>query len=464
MARVAKVGPPPDEAVGWGSEGAVASVQNGFSTNEFSKGPLSRFGDVFPLPVPVDDGFAGCESDLASRRSRQRVHRRRTLMDRERGTVWALNHLAGFSDASLWPLSPLNAAQRHINSRIRRAHKERAPPVLQESPQAALRQLLQKKAGSYSSDQPGQLASYVRERLSLPKGQDDPVQLSEILPSLERHQLENFTEEMMLSDEEIAGVLEKGLEGLRHIDPVLERNPRNYHEFISDLYECKLVGFTAAPKVQVGAFVVTKKGDRQRLIIDARRTNRLFRTPPSTNLGSIESWSRLECKRDETLFIAQEDVKDFFYRLRIDQKLGEYFALPVINPSMLQECLGYMPMELQELVDRHEGPYYPFLKVLPMGFSWAFHLAHQAHMELARRVLPTSVLIKDRRPAVRMGQADGGCVSAMLIYADNNNHLGVDLGQVTQDQQRVMAELHWRRTTLCMGVACVKVWAFVWTV
>ena len=322
------MGPPPDKAEGGGGEGAATSVRNVFSTSEFSKGPLSRFGDVFPLPIPVDDGFAGCVSGLASRRSRQRVHRRRTLMDRERGTVWALNHLAGFSDASTWPLSHLNAAQRHINSRIRRAHKERAPPAVQESPQAALRQLLRKKAGTYSSDQPGQLASYVRERLSLPKGQGEPVRLTEILPPRERHQLENFAAEMMLGDEEIAGVLERGLDGLRHIDPVLAHNPRRYHEFVADLYDCKLVGFTVTPKVQVGAFVVTKKGDRQRLIVDARRTNRLFRTPPSTNLGSIESWARLECNPGETLFMAQEDVKDFFYRLRIDQKVGGVLCAP----------------------------------------------------------------------------------------------------------------------------------------
>ncbi|CAE7299586.1 UPF1 [Symbiodinium sp. CCMP2592] len=308
--------------------------------------------------------------------------------------------------------------------------------------QAALRQLLRKKAGTYSSDQPGQLASYARERLSLPRGQGEPVRLTDILPPRERHQLENFADEMMLGDEEIAGVLERGLDGLRHIDPVLAHNPRRYHEFVADLYDCKLVGFTVTPRVQVGAFVVTKKGDRQRLIVDARRTNRLFRTPPSTNLGSIESWARLECSQGETLFMAQEDVKDFFYRLRIDQKLGEYFALPMVDPLLLQECLGYMPEELQALADRHEGPYYPFLTVLPMGFSWAFHLAHQAHMEVARRVLPDSLLVKDRRPAVRMGRADGECQTAMLIYADNNNHLGVDLGQVDRDQERVMEELH----------------------
>ena len=60
--------------------------------------------------------------------------------------------------------------------------------------------------------------------------------------------------------------------------------------------------------------------------------------------------------------MAQEQVKGFFYRfyrLRIDQKSGEYFALPMVDPFMLPECLDYMPEELQALADRHEGPYYP---------------------------------------------------------------------------------------------------------
>ena len=64
---------------------------------------------------------------------------------------------------------------------------------------------------------------------------------------------------------------------------------------------------------------MTKKGDRQRLILDCRPSNRLFRTPPSTILGSTEAWGRLEMDEDETLFVAQEDVRDF----SIDWVLGK---------------------------------------------------------------------------------------------------------------------------------------------
>ena len=58
--------------------------------------------------------------------------------------------------------------------------------------------------------------------------------------------------------------------------------------------------------------MVTKKAGKQRLIVDARRTNKLFRTPPTTILGSVEAWSRLEVEEQSEVFVAQEDVKDFF--------------------------------------------------------------------------------------------------------------------------------------------------------
>ena len=118
-------------------------------------------------------------------------------MDRARGTAWALNVLAGYEDSSSWPQAPLNRAQAAVNSRILAAHRARPPPVVQQSPQAALRQLLSRKAGSgYDLDQPGCLASYDRARLSLPKDQNEPVLLEEILPVREREMLQNFEAEI----------------------------------------------------------------------------------------------------------------------------------------------------------------------------------------------------------------------------------------------------------------------------
>ena len=413
----------------------------GLGADDFSHEPLQRWGDVFPIPLPVDGGFGGSEASLSSRRSRQRVHKRRTLVDRARGTAWALNMLAGYEDSSSWPRAPLNRAQAAVNSRILAAHRARPPPGVQQSPQAALRQLLSRKAGSgYDLDQPGCLASYDRARLSLPRDQHEPVLLEEILPLRERVMLRNFEAEMMLGDEERGAVIERGFHRDCFVDPVLEGDANQYHQFVSDLYRCHLVGFTTKPKVQVGVFVVTKKAGRQRLIVDARRTNKLFRTPPLTLLGSSDCWSRVEL--DQDMFVAQEDVKDFFYRLRIDRHLGEYFALPPIDVELLRRELDYVPEVLSGM--DAEATVHPYLRVLPMGFSWAFHLAHQAHVELATRTLPQSVQVRDRHAAPVMGSGFGRCESAMLIYADNANHLGISRDQVDREQREMREALHGR--------------------
>ena len=80
---------------------------------------------------------------------------------------------------------------------------------------------------------------------------------------------------MLLSAEKAAAVIENG-DGSCHVDPVLSRDAKAYHQFASDLHDCHLVGFTDRQKIQVGCFKVTKKGDKQRLTLDARPANRLF--------------------------------------------------------------------------------------------------------------------------------------------------------------------------------------------
>ncbi|CAK9112246.1 unnamed protein product [Durusdinium trenchii] len=126
-----------------------------------------------------------------------------------------------------------------------RAHVDRPPPDSHQSPQAALRQLL-KIGAAYES--PGQLASYVREKVSLPSGQEAAVELLSILPDRDRKILENFEEEMLLGPEERAAVLETGVEGLSHMDPLLANDAKRYHQFVSELYKSGLIGFTSILK------------------------------------------------------------------------------------------------------------------------------------------------------------------------------------------------------------------------
>lgn len=121
-------------------------------------------------------------------------------------------------------------------------------------------------------------------------------------------------------------------------------------------------------------------------------------------------------------------MRDFFYRLGISKELGEHFALPGLSVPEIRssETLMQVP-SLRELVEKNQVSYiYPHLSVLPMGFSWAFHLAHQAHWTLALRMLPGVRLVEDRTPVPPLGRGD----CALLLYADNANHLGTDAAKV----------------------------------
>ena len=304
--------------------------------NQFSNEPRGQHGDLFPMPLPVDHGFPGEVGGISSRRARQRVQKRRLLLLREAETVRALNNLAGFKDEGRWPAFAVNHVQEAVLRRVHKAHLHRPPPVEQQSGQAALRQLLKSKApGGYQLEPigAGSLASYVPEKLSLPRGQGKPVDLKTILPPREKRQLENFKTEMLLSPEEMAGVQERGFHGDCYLDPQLQHNPDLYHRFVADLEMSNLLAYTTTPRVQIGAFMVNKKNNKQRLVIDARRANRLFRSPPTTVLGSVEAWSRLEVQDHQDVFMAQEDVKDFFYRLSIDRDLSEFSVYPPLTPT-----------------------------------------------------------------------------------------------------------------------------------
>ena len=77
-----------------------------------------------------------------------------------------------------------------------------------------------------------------------------------------------------------------------------------------------------------------------------------------------------------------------------------------------------------------------------MGFSWAFHLAHQCHVDLARRSLPGVPLVRDQTAAPRLGRGKDGVDRALLIYADNANHLGISHPTVDANQKALMEALH----------------------
>ena len=104
-----------------------------------------------------------------------------------------------------------------------------------------------------------------------------------------------------------------------------------------------------------------KENDMLRLVIDARRANRRFADAPGVALATPEALARLEVADGVTPYMAEVDVDNCFYRLRIDHDLGRFFCLPPIRAS---EAGVYMArgkvVDGSDLVWHH-------LSVLPMG-------------------------------------------------------------------------------------------------
>ncbi|CAE8640645.1 unnamed protein product [Polarella glacialis] len=126
----------------------------------------------------------------------------------------------------------------------------------------------------------------------------------------------------------------------------------------------------------VTPFFVTEKGGKLRLIFDCRTVNLRFKKAPKIAMGSGSSWASLEVAEGEQLWIAQSDIKDYFYSLALPAALAQFFCLPSIDASLLTEW--GVPGALGGF-SNYQGRCYPRLRVVPMGWSWGMWIAQRAH-------------------------------------------------------------------------------------
>ena len=107
------------------------------------------------------------------------------------------------------------------------------------------------------------------------------------------------------------------------------------------------------------------------------------------------------------------------------------FCLPNISVDLLSTAFLSQGLPVSEEVLELGTPFTdiaPRFRVLPIGFSWAFHLVHVVHEERATRSLPGAPFIRDRQPLPDLTKA-----TAILVYADNCDHIGLD--QVMVDKK-----------------------------
>ena len=188
-------------------------------------------------------------------------------------------------------------------------------------------------------------------------------------------------------------------------------------DFLQKLAAGGFIRLLSRSEARVGAFVVTKKDGRQRLVVDCRAANRRFRPTPHLPMGTGAAWSELVLQPEQPFFIALSDIKDYFYCLAIPDDLCEFFAFePITGPeaaALAREfpALGN-PADFENLEQ-----VFPCLQVLPMGWSWSFHFAQVALSHSVKNILdlPSGNLILDREPLSEPGDTQ----ALVLPYCDN---------------------------------------------
>ena len=132
-------------------------------------------------------------------------------------------------------------------------------------------------------------------------------------------------------------------------------------------------------------------------------------------MASGTAWSRVELKPHEELYIGQCDIKDCFYNIGINDELGAFFCLPAVDTELLRG-LGVPATEFVHA--SAEGKTWPFLRRLPMGFSWAFWIVQQLHAHQVRVALggSTAQELTDHGPVPDLSRGP-----FLLTYCDNGN-------------------------------------------
>ena len=90
------------------------------------------------------------------------------------------------------------------------------------------------------------------------------------------------------------------------------------------------------------------------------------------NRCESQNLCKVRIRSQQGMFVAQEDVKDFFYRIVISSELSAYVGLPPISYDTLARAFTSADLQPpQGLANEHGSFVRATLCLLPVGFSWA---------------------------------------------------------------------------------------------
>lgn len=394
-----------------------------------------RSRDVFPLPHLA---IQKLQNQSMCRSVSRRVSCRGHITERVNLAVDSLNSLffGGMTHCpkrdAVGDLGELNLNQRLAMTDLIAAVKRLGAPPARDS--GALK-ALRVAASSYFSPEVGvgDVVAMQFDRLSLPSDGTAGVDLMAAIEPSIRDVVDKF-EDFMLQDADVWTSISRDSSHLKpYSDPSLKSRPK-YLSFIKMLHDRGILSFTDRCRGRAGAFTVSKKPKvvdgvtkhRQRLVLDCRQTNQLFRPAPHTELGSLASLTEIKLPAGEKLFISGADIQDCFYAVHIPAEMMQFFCLEFdVTPE--EAC--WVSGSDSWIGRYHSGSRVlsPCINVLPMGFSWSFFLVQHIHQSSVCRSLNISEdsLFLDGRPCPTL--VPGSIYS--MPYCDNIHSicLGSDL-------------------------------------
>lgn len=393
---------------------------------------IDRWRELFPIPL-CSNSVRGDTGSSSSRRRRVKVQR---LHEESMQVIECLNEMysssTNFSHAG-GSTTAQRASQHAIFSQLARQKQPVKPCKEREAVEELLRTSL-----SYSGDEAQtSVVSYERDLVSLPQCAAEPVALDQVLDNHGRELIKDTSRCMLLSMEEWGQVCEQNQPIKTYMDVKLQSDLGAYAMFVHDLFLKGMIEFNSNPKDVVAPFFVKKKDGRQRMVLDCRAVNRRFRQPPPVALAAGYSWTRLELPEHSKLYVAQSDIKDYFYSLSLPEDLRSMFCLPPVPIGYLKRW--QVSPSLGGELPGQEGWIWPSLRVVPMGWNWAMYLAQRVHQEqilVATGISPSRILV-DSAPAPSLENGD----PVIIPYADNLNVCGTNEASVQQTKEIIVSHL-----------------------
>ena len=180
--------------------------------------------------------------------------------------------------------------------------------------EGAARELLGSCSAYEAAGPPAVLAPYEEALVSLPSGAREPVSLLGALRGTPHTFLDGYNEWLLNCDLATSIDIDNTHKITSYCDPLLKKQKKHMISFVNQLNKAGILSWTRVRKGRVAPFLVWKKNGKQRLVLDCRQVNELFRDPPAMRMGGLSSLAAVAIPEGEELYISQVDIKDCFWQ------------------------------------------------------------------------------------------------------------------------------------------------------